>query len=382
MGDAAAQGDDDGIIPLADPTLTCEACGQRFVPVSGETICSRCIHVHAPQSVADDVEGDDRTCRKCGYPMRGLPVGSPCPECGNGAARAERTVPHERRSAPEPQRSDLREPASASTSRRRRAAPPSDDLVARGLGATSVLVSLVLGALASAILAGLVAISHWWTPAAIGDRAPAFGWGLFTLAGILLALPGSVPPRRVPRWITATSLAGGVIATFSLGVPSAIAGVAGIASRAGFDMLTIVGALAFMIGQVARLNAIVEYTGQDPADRGFLSSSGPFLTGVFIISSGFLLTWFFRRKLDFADAFALAVTVWLTWRLLEILWFTKEAAVTRRDRLSRGERQREEIADARASDEAPTPVCARCGYALRGIRRGARCPECGSSKRA
>lgn len=372
----------DETIPLADLTLTCAACGRSFTPISGETVCPACIHVASADvaEAANEAAGDDNECPSCSYSLRGIPAGSRCPECGwnprTGRVASISLPPTPAKSSSTSAAVPVELPRGAA---RRRLERPADDLLTRGPAASAALTGLVLCATLCGVGTGVLALQHWWS-SFLGSWSVVSGWGLMTVAAVLLSLPGSLPARRISRWWSAVAIFGGALAAAALAAYPLTAGVGGIALQALWDFLTILGSLAFIIALVGRLNAIVEFTGQDPSDRGFLSSSGPVLAGIFIVAMGFLLTWFFRRKLDFADAFSLAVAVWLVWRLTAILWHAKNAVRTRSDRAAR-ERRRAARGPSGAGSDAPAPLCAKCGYTLRGVSMHARCPECGGFER-
>lgn len=376
---------DDDIIPLADFSLHCASCGREFTPSSGETVCASCVHVAPPDHVESvEREESDVTCPSCNYPLRGLAAGSRCPECGWSPRTGKRPAP----AAPArelvlptstPPRAEPVELPKGSA--RRRLERPVDDLVTRGAAASSLVASLVGCALASGLGAGVLGFQHWWAPWILGDWSIVIGWGLLTLAAVLLSMPGCVPAGRVSRWFTAVAIVAGTLTTACMAAYPLSGGVGGIALQSLWDLIAIVTALAYIIALIPRLNAIVEFAGQDPEERGFLASSGPFLLGVFIIATGFLMTWFFRRKLDFADAFAIATSTWLTWRTTAILWHVKSAVQTRVNRDARA-RRRAERGPGGSGDEGPAPICAACGHSLRGVPARSRCPECGGHERA
>ncbi|MBL9121974.1 MAG: hypothetical protein JNL80_18855 [Phycisphaerae bacterium] len=371
---------DDDIIPLADLTLTCSSCGRSFIPVSGEQTCKSCIHVAVPGEAAVVLMQDhDAECPKCGHSLRGLRQGSACPECGFGATpRPSPWLKHQSSTVTSPSGSQS---VLSPFSKRRRRPPPADDLVRRGTAASIAVLTLLVAALLFAIVGGLLAITHWWTPSLLDHWSIILGWGAYSLTAISLCMPGSLPARRCPRWLTTMAVAGGCFATGIFALYPLTSGVGGIALRSLWDLLAIVATLSFVIGLVGRMNAITEFAGQDPDERGFLSSAGPTLLGIFIISSGFLMTWFFRRKLDFADAFAIAVFAWLVWRLVALLGHVNAAMVARVENRSRELRARQ-LGPVGDGVDLVGPVCANCGHALRGIPSHARCPECGGHDRA
>ena len=376
---------DDDIIPLADFSLHCASCGREFTPTLGETVCSACVHVAPPEQVESlGHEDGETTCPSCNYPLRGLSAGSRCPECGWSPRTGKRPEPAQpAREIVLPTHGPKREhmvelPTGAARRRRERAV---DDLVTRGVAARSLVTALVGGALLSGLAAGVLGFQHWWAPWILDDWSIVLGWGLFTLAAVLLSLPGSLPAGRVSRWFTTVAIVAGTLTTASMAAYPLTKGVGGIALQGLWDLIAIVTALSYIIALIPRLNAIVEYAGQDPSERGFISSSGPFILGVFTIATGVLLTWFFRRKLDFADAFSIATATWLVWRTTAILWHVKSAARTRSDRDAR-ERRRAERGPGGTGSEAPAAICAVCGHSLRDVPARMCCPECGGYERA
>jgi rubrerythrin len=365
--------DEDEIIPLLDLDLTCTACGRSFEPVSGESVCSRCTHTARPEAAfADNLYDDDATCRSCGHALRGLPRGTPCPECGHG-----RAIRPSGQHAPS---RSMQAPDAASTRMHRRVEIVVDDLSTRSGSSSAAVAGASAAALACAGFAAALALSHWWRPSILEDWSIVLVWVLFTLAAGVLHLPGTLPAGRLPRWWGAIALGGAMLATAALVAYPLTQGIGGVALQALWDLLVIGGAIAYLIGLSVRVNAITEYAGQDPSERGFVSANAPFLGAIFIVANGFLLTWFFRRKLDFADAFALAVCFWMGWRLIALLWHTKNAADARAEATNRAERRQMRRGPATA-DPTDDAVCAACGHALRGLPRHARCPECGSHAR-
>lgn len=385
--------EDDGVIPLADVTVTCTVCGASFEPVSGESTCRACTHV-APSDLVHDggdlgTYGADDECPRCSYPMRGLPRSSACPECGHGA----RDEPAPRTAAPTAERRPtiaLPVPSSPSSApvpvelprrRRSRRRPIEDDLVSRAPGFAVATMSLTLGALACAALAGCNGLSHWWGPNPAGPFAAAGSWTLFLGAAVCVTAPGSMPKGRTPRLFSVLAVAGAALVAAAEAAAVATSGIGGVPLGALWEAIALLGGAAFLVGMAVRLGALTEWAGQDPGERGFLAASGPTLLGIFIIANGYLLTGFFRRPLEFADAFAVACSTWLVWRLVAVAWHVRSAAATRSAVKARGERHLTEGPQGASRTEIEGPVCASCGYPLRGLRRGARCPECGSRER-
>jgi rubrerythrin len=385
-GNIERRPDDDEIIPLADPTLVCTGCGSLFEPVSGETLCPRCVHVARPEVAVERGMNDaEATCRSCGHSLRGLPIGTPCPECGHGGSREARPTV-------------AMATVGGSIGREERGRPPArlhrrpevvvDDLSTRGLASSVAVGGAVTTALACAGAVAILALSHWWIPSLLGDWSIVIVWALFAVIAAVLHAPGTLPPGRLPRWWGRMAIGGAVVAAAALVAYALTRGIGGVPLQALWDILVVCGAIAYLIALSVRVNAMTEYAGQDPSERGFLSSSAPFLGAVFIVACGFLLTAFFRRSLDFADAFALAVAFWMGWRLTALLWHTKNAVRAGREATERAERRqlrRSESSGDAARDAADAATvdaaCAACGHALRGLPRHARCPECGSQRR-
>ncbi len=378
--------DDDEIIPLDDLDLTCTRCGRSFEPLSGESVCARCMHVARPEAVVgEDLNDDDATCRSCGHALRGLRRGTPCPECGHG--RPMRSVAP---AVPVGERLTAtaeRRPDAVPARLHRRVEVVADDLSTRSAASSAAVATAVTVALACAGAAAIVTAAHWWRPSVgLGDWSIVLVWGLFAVAAAALHAPGTLPAGRLPRWWNAIAIGSALLAIAAFAAYPLTRGIGGVALQALWDLVVVVAAIAYLVALSVRVNAMTEYAGQDPSERSFLSASGPFLGATFIIAAGFLLTWFFLRALDFADAFAIAVCFWMGWRLIALLWHTKNAAVARAEALDRAERRRTRSdrsapVTAAAADGATDATCAACGHSLRGLPRHARCPECGSHAR-
>lgn len=316
-------------IPLAEEDFFCAACGQRFKPKGGESTCPACLHV-APQR-STRVAARPTSCSRCGYDLRGG-GGLRCPECG-ATFGDPRRVP-DASSAP----ADARAQAPERSGRRVRGTlVPA--LIDRSRLRVGEVFTVSLVVVACAVAAFVAAFAHWLTLVG-GDWMIAVAWAFFALAALVTFLCTAAPPD-LTTWERRCGLVGLVAAIATMLLLAAYplrAKFGGIPLAALHDFLTVVAGVLFIVGTGRRLRLVAAWTGFDPHEEGFLVQSGPMLLSIFIVSSAYLLTHFFRRGLDAADAYALAIATWLVWRAGAIAWHTLEVVSSRAATESRSRR--------------------------------------------
>jgi hypothetical protein len=206
---------------------------------------------------------------------------------------------------------------------------------------TVVLCASCAAATLLALLAIAAVAAHWWS--LVGDAwTIAVAWGLFAGAAGLLLVP-DVQSERCDAWERSAGvvgLLGAIVATLAFLVYPIIGLRFGIAPVALVDAVAIAGALAFIVGSGRRLATLSEWTGFDRSDAPFMVQNGPLFLGIFLVGIAYLLTHFFRRGLDAADAFAVAIGAWIVWRSSAVAWHAAEALSSRSVLAARAERDR------------------------------------------
>lgn len=206
---------------------------------------------------------------------------------------------------------------------------------------TVVLLLCCVAATLLALLALAAVAAHWWSLVG-GAWTIAVAWILFSGAAGVLLIPDALPERRDAweRSAGLVGLGGAIVATLAFVVYPIIGLRFGFAVVALVDAVAIAAALTFIVGTGRRLATLSEWTGFDRSDAPFLVQSGPLLLGIFLVASAYLMTHFFRRGLDAADAFALAIGAWLLWRSVAVAWHASEALSSRAALADRAERDR------------------------------------------
>jgi len=295
----------------------CTSCGAPFVPKGGDSRCGKCAHVRGGASVPAPAKPahapPPRLCKVCGYDLRGVSPAAACTECGT----------------PQP---------AAPTARSRQS--PRDELVDYGAGrAARVAAAIVVAMLLHGAAIFLVA-RHWWA-FVLGDWAAVVAWGALALAAGVIAMP-TVLPRSVGarRWPIGAAVGGATLAALSLAGYPLLGGAGSIPAHAALDLLTVIGAVAFLIGMSQRIRDIASWEGHGAEDLSLLSSAGPPILAIFVGSTMFMLTPFFLRRIDFADVFVMAFALWMLLRLAAVAWHAYEAGTTSVNQQQRRERFR------------------------------------------
>ncbi len=370
---------DEESIPLAAETFRCASCGADFVPRGGESTCVKCLHVHVDEteSVRAESTRESRLCKGCGYDLRGLDEWARCSECG----RPQREMPEDTSSeTSEPRRASAKHVAidrRLVTARRSLRRAPREELMEHRPARALLVGAHIAVAMVLHVMAIMTSAAHWWS-GFLDSWGAAWTWACMCGAAIALASPAVLPREAGPsRWPVVAAIAGSALAALGLaGYPLLGVGI-GIAARAGCDFLTIVGAIAYLAGMGTRVGEISSWEGHDPGDRTFFASAAPPMIALFIMSTSYLLTFFFRRRLDHADVFGLGIAAWMLCRLIAIAWHAYEAGATRIDRDRRNDRYR----SGAAVGSTNLSFCS-CGYDRRGTPPAHPCPECGARARS
>jgi len=217
---------------------------------------------------------------------------------------------------------------------------PRDELVHYGAARAARVAAMIVIAMMLHGCAIVIAVLHWWR-SALSDWAAVLAWSALALAAAMIATP-IVLPRSVGvrAWPVGVSIGGATLAALSLAGYPLLGGTGGIPLHAAIDLLTIIGAVAFLIGMGQRVRDIADWEGHGTEDLSFVSSAGPPMLAIFVALMLFLITPFFLRRIDFADVIVIAFALWMLLRLTAIAWHAYEAGTTSVDHQRRQERFR------------------------------------------
>lgn len=326
---------------------------------------------------------DDRNCRKCGYALKGLRTSGKCPECGTAIRRSSSRKGESLVEAPKEYLDELRFAA---------------NLLGACVAALSVLVPLLAalvngqGAGGVATVAGVLFVlacawvwSVWvvtaprrltkptpinlhkewngsrWTARAMLACAP-----LALLSTAVAAIYSPLPPANSFATLLWTSASICALGTFFGLAPLAIH-LSRLASWANDDALAMrmrVAAFSLSVaGPVAF--ACFAFAGSFPAIAFAVSTLGVLLMGSFLVGLGLFIIGIFQIA---------AMTRWA---------FANHLELRARDQRLRDRADMERRAHLAGAGPGLANVisterpCRACGYSLRGLKWGGKCPECG-----
>lgn len=236
---------------------------------------------------------------------------------------------------------------------------------------------------AAIVVAGVAALAvvaaHWWA-GLLGPLAIVVAWSLFLVAAAIASSPILTPPSHVreqSRWFLAIGPFGAALAAAAFGI--AAASQRQFAVHVLLDAMIVIGAVSFVVGMSVRLGHLAAWAGADASEEGLFVQAGPIFLGVFATGTGFLMTAFFLRGLDWCDGFALGLAAWLALRALIVCRAVQAAVSSQADSARRQRRDHLRLAKVgdRSPRESPPMPCRACGYDMRGLPYRSRCPECG-----
>jgi len=219
------------------------------------------------------------------------------------------------------------------------------------VNAVHVLIHAIVVAM-SAYIAGGVVVAHWWG-GTFDDWAIVIAWGANAIAGIVLASPFLTPPPRDARaavWVAVLPPLGALIAAGAFAMLASMQRSLGLFAL--LDVLAIIGVVTFLIGASLRLSNAAGWCGHEPSEAGLITHAGPTLLGVFITSAAYMLTLFFLRTVDFADACAAGIAGWLAWRSLDLAWHAAEVGASRISTDARAHRAQQRFDNVRAKSRS------------------------------
>lgn len=343
-------------------------------------------HVRALPTV--DVHGgtviiDDRVCRKCGYALKGLRTGAQCPECGTAIKRSTSRRGESLVQAPRDYLEELRFGA---------------NVMAGCVLALAVLVPILVwqvggqGAAGVATMAGVLFVvgCGWvwsvWVVTAPRRLTKATGinlskewsgsrWsarGMLACAPLAMVLtavaaivtPGT-PPSAFAKLVWGLALVCGLGTFFGL-APLAIH-VSRLASWANDDGLAMrmrVAAFSLSIAGPVSIGCFA-FAGAVPAISFGVATLGVLLMGSFVVGLGLFVIGLFQLG---------TMTRWALANHMELK--ARDQRLKDRAEMER----RAHLAGAGpglGSVIVTERPCRACGYSLRGLKWGGKCPECG-----
>lgn len=301
---------------------------------------------------------ESRACRKCGYDLIGLAVGGLCPECGE-PIRA-------RRAARGPREGSMTD------------APPA--YVNRMIAGFAVTSVGVLGGLAGLVFA---LFNPWLAGGTLVLGSWAWAWGIWMVSGPRpkdFAELGN-PILDNPRTRTAVRAAAAMWPLFVLLViaASAASGVAML--HPVLRVLAGVGGLAAFAGLVpiSVFIAEIEFWMSDDTGGWQLRGAAWAMTifGVLAIVLGMIAPFFGVWATVVVLVAAAVLLKHVVGCVSQARWVRRyqEQNEGRAERITQRLRDRAE----RGGTIAGNTPCLGCGYDLRGLPYGGRCPECGQS---